>query len=503
MILEGRRTNTHFGACMKRLAVARLWHEGNSFSPMPTVLADFRRREWYEGEAARAFYRNTATELGAVVSFADRNRHRWDVSFLPCMAAPPGGPVPDDDFELMADRITDALRSADPDAIYLSLHGALVTTNNPTPERDLVRAVRAVAPSIPIGVSFDFHANIDGSTLEHVAVASAYQTYPHLDMAETASRTIAMLDDAVHGRTRPTRALRKLPIVLPSHHMRTEAGPMAELMALARKAESRSGILDVTIMGGFAYGDSPSAGPCVMVHGDADNAAADTVAGILAAEFTSRLAQFRVALPSAREGIERALGAAPGLVAVTDPADNPMSGGIGDTPELFRTLLSLRPGVTAVFAFFCDPALVQAAHDAGPGTPIDWQLGGRLSPHFGAPVPVAARVVTLTDGRFCNRGPMERGLRVDLGRTCVIDVAGIAVIATETCQSPNDPAYFELHGIDLARTRLLCVKAKNHFRAGFAPICRDIIEVDCPGPAAADLTRLPFRRLPPGTVVSA
>jgi microcystin degradation protein MlrC len=324
------------GTSMKRLAVARLWHEGNSFSPVPTRLADFQRREWCEGEVARAFYRDTATELGAVVLFADQNRGIWEVAFLPCMAAPPAGPVPDNDFQIMAARIVDAVLSTQADAIYLSLHGALVTANNPAPERDLIRAVHDAAPSAQIGVSFDFHANIDASTLEHVAVASGYRSYPHIDMAETASRTIAMLSDAVHGRTRPTRALCKLPVVLPSHHMRTETGPMAELMALARAAEAQPGIHDVSILGGFAYGDSPCAGPTVMVHSDGDSAAADTIVEALAAEFTARLPRFRVTLPTAADGIETALAAPPGLIAVIDPADNPMSGGIGDTPEMSR-----------------------------------------------------------------------------------------------------------------------------------------------------------------------
>ena len=93
---------------------------------------------------------------------------------------------------------------------------------------------------------------------------------------------------------------------------------------------------------------------------------------------------------------------------------------------------------------------------------------------------------------------METNLPVALGRTAVLDVGGIWVIVTETCQSPNDPGYFALHGIDLAATRLLCVKAKNHFRAAFGPLCSAIIEVDAPGPASPDLSRYHFRHLPPG-----
>jgi microcystin degradation protein MlrC len=175
-----------------------------------------------------------------------------------------------------------------------------------------------------------------------------------------------------------------------------------------------------------------------------------------------------------------------------------MSGGIGDTPALLTALLARPPAEASVFAFLCDPELVARAHAAGPGATLAVALGGRLTPAFGPPVRASARVRRLTDGRFRNKGPMERGLAVDLGRTCVLDIGNVAVIVTETCQSPNDEAYFTLHGIDLAATRLLCVKAKNHFRAAFGPICRRIIDVDCPGPATADLASLPFKHLRPG-----
>ena len=96
---------------------------------------------------------------------------------------------------------------------------------------------------------------------------------------------------------------------------------------------------------------------------------------------------------------------------------------------------------------------------------------------------------------------MERGLPVELGPTAVLAVAscgsgGIEVIVTSACVSPNDPAYFALHGIDPARFALLCVKAKNHFRAAFAETFAAILDVDTPGPAALDLARLRFRRVP-------
>ena len=56
----------------KRLAVARFWYEANAFAPMRADLAAFERCEWTTGEEALAAARDTATELAAVVEFADR-----------------------------------------------------------------------------------------------------------------------------------------------------------------------------------------------------------------------------------------------------------------------------------------------------------------------------------------------------------------------------------------------------------------------------------------------
>jgi len=77
-----------------------------------------------------------------------------------------------------------------------------------------------------------------------------------------------------------------------------------------------------------------------------------------------------------------------------------------------------------------------------------------------------------------------------------LEAGNVRVIVTEGCQTPNDPAYFRLHGIDPAAIPLLCVKAKNHFRAAFADMARCLVDVDCPGPASAGLFHYKFHHAP-------
>jgi microcystin degradation protein MlrC len=119
---------------------------------------------------------------------------------------------------------------------------------------------------------------------------------------------------------------------------------------------------------------------------------------------------------------------------------------------------------------------------------------GALLPSFR--MVLRATVLRLSSGRFVNDGPMQRGKALDSGPGALLDVHGISVIVTSALVTANDPAFFAHHGIRLSETRLLCVKAKNHFQVALAPRCAAIIEVDTPGPAMADLPQLPVAHWP-------
>ncbi|MBW8906754.1 MAG: MlrC C-terminal domain-containing protein, partial [Betaproteobacteria bacterium] len=240
----------------------------------------------------------------------------------------------------------------------------------------------------------------------------------------------------------------------------------------------------------------PCAGAAATVTADGDRDAAQSVANELAEEICSRRERFAVRLPSPEQAL-RELPRSGKPVAIVEPSDNPLSGGVGDTTGLLRAVLEA--GMPAVFAFFWDPALA-ARCEAGKRLRVF--LGGRLSPTWGPPIELDVAVELVTEGRFRNAGPMERGLEVNLGRTAVLRARDLRVIVTSSCLAPNDPEYFRLHGIDLTAAALVCAKAKNHFRAAFGEAFAAIIDVDTPGPAAVNLAALPFRHVPLGLLPS-
>lgn len=479
----------------RRLAVARFWFAANAFSPAATTIDSFRFNEWAKGSASLQAARETETELAAVADFA-HERPDWEVSVLRCAGANPGAPVDERAFATILEEILDTLSARRWDAVYLSLNGAAVTRERPAPELDLIRSVRAAIGGVPLGASLALHANLNPALAELVDFASGYRTCPHVDRRATAARVLGWLEAIAAGRSRPRGALVRTGLVLRSFNMRTTSAPMAEIMAEARAA-TIAPVLDVSVFGGFPYADTTDCSSTVMAFAENDAAAARSACERVAAAIVARRSAFRVSVPGPNQALREALGSGPGLVVVTDPADNPRSGGCADTPGLFRALLEIGVQDRAVFAYFADADTVARCIEAGAGAQLELELGAKASRDFGARVPVRARVLRFTQGTFRNGGPMEFGRTVDLGTTAVLDVSGIEVIVASRCMPADDPAFFDLHGIDLSQTRLLCVKAKNGFRAAFEARCARIIDCDAPGPASADLASLPFRTLRP------
>src|SRR5260370_23884310 len=106
---------------------------------------------------------------------------------------------------------------------------------------------------------------------------SGYDPNPHLGTRERGTEAAAAQRDLLAGN-RTERVRLRLPIVPPTVTMLTAAGPYAEMIALGqrRQAELQPAIMNVSVMGGFAYADTAKNGLSVIVtsRGDRDAAAA-------------------------------------------------------------------------------------------------------------------------------------------------------------------------------------------------------------------------------------
>lgn len=481
-----------------RIGVARLWHEANSFAVNLTGMNEFRLREWAHGDEARRLYLGTATEIGGALGWA-ADSGDVELVFSRCASAPPGGPVAQIVLDGFIDEVVSEPNWEEIDGIYLSLHGACIGTGDEDPEATLLAGLRQRFPEIPIVASFDMHACLSQSLVSALNAVTVYRTYPHIDMDESACRALDMLAQMIATGRRSHVTLKTIDRVLPSFNMRTdEQGPMfkAEQIALDREQNAPLGqIFAAYPFGSFAYADVDATNAGAVVTSE-DPVMGQAAAASIADFLFEHRGSFRPLLPQAQVCLASRPWSGARRVAILEPSDNPLSGGQGDTPGLFAAALASDMPEGTVFAFFCDPATVDTAFQAGEGATLSLELGGKYDARYGAGVPCVAEVMRLTDGHFRNAGPMERGMSVALGRTVVLKVGPLRVIVTTGCQSPNDINYFHLHRISLDDVPVLLAKAKNHFMAAFKGVFDEVLLCETRGPAMADISQLPFRVLP-------
>src|SRR5205085_10559213 len=93
-----------------------------------------------------------------------------------------------------------------------------------------------------------------------------YRTNPHLDMRERGAGAAGALHELLAGM-RTGRVRLRLPIVPPTVTMLTAAGPYAEMIRLGqeRQEQMKPAIMNVSVMGGFAYADTAKNGLSVVV----------------------------------------------------------------------------------------------------------------------------------------------------------------------------------------------------------------------------------------------
>ncbi len=480
----------------ERVAVASFMHESNSFTGISSKMHDFAGAsgELVRGEEVIRSHTGVNSVPGGFLDGIAA--HRLEAVPIVSATACPGGPVEQKVYESIRDELIEGIAAQKGlRGVLLSLHGAMVADEYPDPEGDLLGRLRAKVGRLPIVVVLDLHANVTEEMVRHADAIVGYKTYPHVDMGECGRKAAGILSSIIRKGTRPAAHLVRLPVLLPSMNMRTQEGPMARLEQLAAEVSGREPrSLDVTVYGGFPYADVPAAGASVLAYTDGDPALARTMGVEVAKALWASKDEFFVRVASAEEAVDRALRTEVGPIVLADVADNPASGGVGDTTTLLRLLLER--GATDTFVgILHDPETAARAAEVGVGRVGRFRVGGKVNPHHGGPVEVEARVKAVADGEFVHVGPMYQGKRASIGPSALLSIAGLDVAVCEGRASVNDPAMIRMLGVEPTRYRILALKVKGHFRAAFGSLVREVIDVDAPGAARLDVTQFGHTRI--------
>lgn len=470
-----------------RVAITGYMHEVNAFAPVSTR-ADGRRvgddpdGPWHEWHAIRRL-----RELRSV-----------EIVDLPIWEFGASGPLDDDAFTTVVDEITAGLRAAAPlDGVLVFGHGAGRTVTDLDADSTFLRAVRsAVGDATPVSVVLDFHANVSPAMCDLADVIVGYRHNPHIDIREREVEAAEHLHRLLDGR--PTvRALCSVPMVLAQLAQNTTPGePLGEVRAAA-DALVGDGVLNVSVFGGFSLADVPDGGLSVVVT--AEVAAADRasmIAADLAAHAWSLRPRYRTATTPLADAVRIAAEASADRappVLLADTSDNPGGGAPGNATFVLAALLDA--GVDGVVSgLHCDPGVVDAAWTVGEGAELDVTFNSGSVDPLATPLTVRATVVRLVDAPLVPTKGVYRDLPRHPGRCCALRIAGVDVaVSSHKVQCADDDTLAHV-GLDTSRARVIVVKSRGHFRAGFAHLVPDerIVEVGAPGLAPATLDGVVF-----------
>ena len=422
--------------------------------------------------------------------------------------AEPNGPVEQAFFDRMMVEWGDGLRAAGRlDGVYCVLHGAGLATTDHDPEGTILALVRRiVGPDVPVVASYDLHANVSDANVDLVNAYIGYRTNPHLDMRERGAESAQVLRRLLAG-TKTYLAHVRLPIVPPTVSMLTgkdaHERPYGELIDLGQQrmheAPYAGRVLNVSVMGGFAYADTPFNGLTVVVTAT-DLATAKALAREIAEAGWVRRNRFRATLTSLDDAVRLAKATADRAsqaLIFADVADNPGGGGRGNTMWILEAFH--QAGVTdALVGVIHDPALAAEAHQLGEGASFDARFNRSGGDEFSKPFTAAATVRKLHTATVQGRRGIYANNTLDIGPSAALQIDGIAVVVISNRFQCADPMFFEAFGLDIGRARVVVVKSRGHFRGGFDEFFRheQVIEVDAPGLTSPILSRFPWKHLP-------
>lgn len=493
---------------MRRIAVLGFSLESNRFAPV-CGREDFMRRGYFKGaeitEQARAenpYIDNSICGFYAAMDRAFGSANKWEPVPILFAASFPAGAVDESFFKELLRDFKAGLEEKGPyDGVYICEHGGAIATHTHDPDGDVFKTVRqAVGDDVPVISTLDLHCNISEVMMDNVDVMVGYRTNPHVDLYERGEEAAACMIEMFNG-VKPYMAKVRLPLVAPSVTQLTAEGyPYRELIDMGQEMVGTE-IMNVSVVTGFAFADTPKNGLTVMVTARDSMETAEKAATEIATkgwEIRERFKTNMIALQEAAR-LAKEVGEDPSLPSLlfADPADNPGGGGRGNTTYILKAFLDA--GVEGcLLGVFNDPALVARAIEVGEGGTFEAHFNSAEDTQFSEPLTANATVASLHDGKFVGRHGMISGKSADVGDTAVLDLGGIHVVVISNRQQCLSTDFIDSFGLDCASARSVIVKSRGHFRAGFDYLFgpERTHEVDVPGLTSPNLANFDWKYLP-------
>lgn len=479
------------------VAIAGFHHETNTFAAKHAEYEDFEKADGWPALAKGAEIFKALKGCNIPISgfIEQAKKYNWQLEPLLWCNAPPAGRVTRDAYERITMQMLTELQPLQGvvDAIYLDLHGAMVTESFDDGEGELLHRIRRIMGNdIPIIVSLDLHANVTREMFELTNVMVGFKTYPHIDMAETGERAAHILHHIQRRGQVPFKAMAKLPYLIPITSQCTLIEPAATIYRKLTQLEATSGMVTASFLMGFPPADIKECGPAIVVYAD-DEPVAQAVCQQLEEKLLESERDFKSKLWTPKDAVaygQQFYEGKPTILA--DTQDNPGAGASSDTTGIIHELIE-QDVSGAVVACFYDPENAELAHRCGVGKQLFMTLGGKAPGDD--PLENVFMVEKVSEGEFKATGPVYGGSTMKLGKMALISRKGVKIIVTSRKVQAADQAIFRHMGVDPAMQRILVLKSSVHFRADFDPIARKTLIVESPGLNIENPEQLPYESI--------
>lgn len=472
----------------RTLALIELHQETNSFSSLTTSRKEFENLALHYGEDIWPF----ADEFKAQAYGFREAVEKWgkgEFEIYPVYSAwaCSGGPIEREVYDKFKAQAIEGLKArTDIEGIYLSLHGAMGVVGLRDPESDLLQAIRdVVGDDMPIGVTFDLHANVTKENVRLATFIHGYRTNPHRDHRRTGRRAGQLLMQTVRGEVSPHTSFRKMRLLKGGGWGIDFLAPMRGILSQMKKMERRPGVLDASIFWVHLWMDDAELGWSVLVTTDGKPDLGDQLADELAEANWKARTKKHPQPKSVEEAISivkrSKMRRKVGCVMFCDVSDTVGAGAPGANTNLLQAFLSQSPDLVTYIPVR-DPEAAQEAFAAPPDKPLSLQVGGRIDPDYNPAVQIEGLPIFQAE--------------TDWGKTAVVRHKGIHLMLTEL----SFPGYFvedyKKLGLNLWKPDVIVIKNLFPFRFRFWKYNRRTINVISRGTTNIDVHQLDYREIP-------
>lgn len=477
---------------MKRILVAGMHHESNSFNPIIAGKKDFNV---IYGNDIFDNLRQNDSVTGIITTLENAG---YEVIPTVFARAVPNGEVDREFYEEIKNEIIARAKTAHLekplDAITLSLHGSMRVRGIGDAEGDLLEAIYGEFSDIPILSSLDMHTTMSYKMHKYCDGFVGYKCAPHTDCTETGEHAARMTIFALENKTVPKSAWVRVPIIIAGEQSATAAEPMVSLIKKLREVEKNPEILAASYLMGFPWADNEDSSVAVYVVAKNDEELAEREALELARLIWSERNSFKFhtetysvdeAIDVAFEGVKA--GKLP--IYISDSGDNPTAGASSDGTELLQKLIEDKRALSLKH-----PILYGGIYDPDATLSCRGRVGEVVTITFGAKFDnTTSKPITAT-GLVKAYAEKWGGKFFPKGDLALFSVNGVDIVLAETHVGYTVPELFTALGVDPRDVEIVVCKL-GYLTEQHEEVAKRSIMALTRGNTNEDLSSIPFEKV--------